>query len=149
MGEVLGVFGVNVKLLIVQMINFALMLVILWYVLYRPVIALLKERQAKIEKGVIDAETAEKHLSEVSRQKGEILSSATKEAEGIVAGAVNRGGEREQEIMAEANKKSERLLREAAERAAEEQRKLLLDTQEEIAQMAVLGAEKILLQQTK
>ena len=55
MGEVLGVFGVNVKLLIVQMINFALMLVILWFILDRTVIAVLEARPATLERWVIDA----------------------------------------------------------------------------------------------
>ncbi len=149
MENIFGVFGINWKLLAVQIVNFGILLLVLWYFLYRPVVAMLERRRLLIEKGVQDAKDAAVKLSEVMEEKKIILSGATTEAENIVLRAEERGAAKEREILDEAEKKTERLIRESEMRAKEEQRKIMEASREAIAKLAVLGMEKLLREKVK
>ena len=62
MSEIIGVFGINGKLLVIQVFNFGILVLILWHFLYKPVVAMLEKREKVIAGGVRDAETAKKNL---------------------------------------------------------------------------------------
>lgn len=144
MEQIIGTFGIDWRLLLLQAFNFGLTLLVLWYFLYRPVLRILDERREKIARGVKDAEEANEHLKLAEGKGKTMLSQAEKEAEELLGRANKHGAEREREMLAEAQKKSDRLLEEAVQRSAEERKKALDSSREEIARMAVLAAEKVL-----
>ena len=144
MSEIIGVFGVNWKLLLIQAVNFGTMLVVLWYFLYKPVVGMLEKRREVIAKGVVDAEAAEQERVRTEEERGAILTAASVEAGTLVERAKQRGEEKERDILLEAQKKSERILEDTAMKAEEEKRKTLLESKEEIARMAILGAKRLL-----
>ena len=146
MEQIIGTFGIDWRLLLLQAFNFGLTLLVLWYFLYRPVLRILDERREKIARGVRDAEEATEHVKLAEGKGKAMLSKAEKEAEELLGRANKHGAEREREMLAEAQKKSDRLLEEAVQRSAEERRKALDSSREEIARMAVLAAEKVLLE---
>src|SRR3989344_5833992 len=67
MSQVLSVFGIDWRLLLINAVNFGLVLLALWYFLYAPVLKMLEERRKKVSDGVRDAESAKRELV----QKGE------------------------------------------------------------------------------
>ena len=144
MKEILDIFGIDTRLLLIQAFNFGILLLALWYFLYRPVLTMLEKRQQVIEDGVHDAQTAKEEKEKVLKEKESILVDATHEAGTIMDRAKERAGEKEALIVREAEVKGRRALAEAHERAQEERRKVLEAGKEEIARMAVLGAEKVL-----
>lgn len=144
MAEIFSTFGIDAKLIVVQIINFGLLLALLWYFLYTPVLRILNERQAKIEKGVRDAEESEKRLSDAEGEKQTIVSNAHKEAEDIVLRAKEAAEHKGSDIVKTAESKSEKTLEAAAEKAEEMKRQALKEHEAEIAKLAVLGAEKVL-----
>lgn len=144
MTELFAAFGINWKLLLVQAINFGLLLVILWRFLYTPILRMIDERRKKIEAGVLNAEAAQKKLVAAEGEGQGILSKASREAEGVVAAALARASERESELVRAAEKKADMLLADAAARAAEAERLALQRSEQQIAKTAMLAAEKIL-----
>ena len=144
MSEIIDTFGVDVRLLVIQAINFGLLLTVLWYFLYRPLFRLLHERERKIEAGVENAEKAEKKLQEIDSEREGIIKDATQKAGLLVEQGKHRAEEKMDEILKEAHGKSEQILTDAKARAEESKRQALHESREEIAKMAVLGAEKIL-----
>ncbi|HMA79010.1 MAG TPA: hypothetical protein VKP88_07860, partial [Candidatus Paceibacterota bacterium] len=58
MEQLIQAFGIDTRLIVVQIINFGLLLALLSYFLYRPILNLLEEREAKITQGIKDAEAA-------------------------------------------------------------------------------------------
>lgn len=144
MGEITSTFGIDLRLLVVQMFNFGLLLLILWFFLYKPVVAMLEERKNKIEQGVKDSDEASTRLSEINDEKDSMLSKASHEAGQIVENARTRGKETEGEIVKEAQSKGERILADAELKAEEAKKLALEESKTEIARMAVLGAEKVL-----
>lgn len=144
MNELFAAFGINWKLLLVQAFNFALLLAVLWYFLYQPVLKMIDDRRQKIAQGVHDAEAAAKKLDD-AKTKGEgIVGTASREAEGIVAAARTRAEEKADEIVKTAESRAAASLKGAAARAEEAKRQALKESEREIARAAMLAAEKIL-----
>lgn len=144
MQEIIDTFGVDWRLLIIQAANFGLLLLVLWYFLYDPLLGLIEKRRSKIEEGVKNAERAEKKLKAIESEREGVITNATREAEVIVSLAKERGGTKEQEIIQNAQEKSERILNEAQKKAEESKRQAIAESQSEIARLAVLSAEKVL-----
>lgn len=144
MSELFAAFGIDWKLLLVQAINFGLLLVILWRFLYTPILRMIDERQRKIEEGVRAAEEAEKRLAAAAGEGQAIVTKASRVAEGMVVLARTRAEEKGGEILKSAEEKAEAILADAAARAAETQRSALQKSERGIAQAAMLAAEKIL-----
>ena len=144
MGEIVKVFGINWELLVIQMVNFGLLLLILHHFLYKPVTKLLQKRIDKIEKGVNDAKEAEEKLNEAQNEKKKILSVASKEADSVVELSREKASELESGILKEAEEKSKKTIEEAVKRAEEEKKKIIAESKEEVAKLAILSAEKIL-----
>ena len=144
MGELFAVFGVDWKLLLVQAFNFGLLLAVLTYFLYTPVLRIIDERRKKIAEGVQNAEEAEKNLATSETKGKEIMNKASREAETILTAARARAEEKGSELMRETETRAGALLAEAEARAAEAERQALLKSQKEIARAAMLAAEKIL-----
>jgi len=144
MSEIIGVFGINSKLLLIQAVNFGILVLVLWHFLYKPVVAMLAKRREIVAKGVADAEAAQREREEVREEREQIMIAASAEANTFVERGKRRGEEKEREILLEAEKKSERLMKEATMKAEEEKRKALLESKEEIARMAILGAKRLI-----
>ncbi len=145
MSELFAAFGLNWQLLLVQALNFAILLFILWRVLYRPVLKLIDDRQKKIAEGVRTAEAADMKLADAKSQSEGIVGGAAREAEALVASARARADERGVEIVKTAEARAAGVLKDAADRAEEAKRQALKESEREVARAAMLAAEKILL----
>lgn len=146
MDQLFATFGINWKLLIVQAVNFGVLLLVLWKYVYTPVLALIDERREKIAEGVRTAEAATRRLSEADAEGKQMVGTAAKEGEALVASARLRADERAQEIVKNAEAKAASTLAEAVQRAEEAQRKAMQESEKEITRAAMLAAEKILAQ---
>ncbi|MDO8514849.1 MAG: F0F1 ATP synthase subunit B [bacterium] len=144
MGELFATFGVDWKLLVIQAVNFGLLLSVLTYFLYKPILKIIDERREKIAEGVRTAEAASRRLAEAKEEGEGIVGTAAREAEGLVASARSRADEKGSEIMKVAEARAAATIKEAAERAEEAKRQALKESEHEIARAAMLVAEKIL-----
>lgn len=144
MSELFAAFGINGKLLLVQAFNFALLLFVLWYFLYDPILKLIDDRRKKIAEGVHDAEEAARRLAEANTEGDSIVGNASREAEGIVAAARSRADEKADEILQAAEARASATLQDATAKALEAKRQALKESEREIARAAMLAAEKIL-----
>jgi F-type H+-transporting ATPase subunit b len=144
MSELLTVFGVNWKLLLAQGVNFVLLLALLSYFLYKPVLKMIDERREKIAESVKTAEAASRNLAEAQRKGDSIVGDASLEAEKLVKAARARAEEKRVEILQSAEAQAQNVLADAAARAEETRRNTLKESEKEIARAAMLAAEKIL-----
>ena len=65
MNAFISQFGLDWKLFLSQLVNFVIILVFLTFFVYKPVIKMLKQRNAKIKEGLDKAEEAGLRLKEV------------------------------------------------------------------------------------
>ena len=144
MEEIARVFGLDARLILIQAVNFGLLLLALWYFLYKPVLKLLDERRAKIEKGVIDAQQAEKRLDEIISERDGVIAEASKKAEKLVSESKEAAQESAGAIVGDAHTRAEAIVGSATQKAEEMKEQALKESQKEIAQAAILAASKIL-----
>lgn len=144
MDEIVHAFGIDGRLIVIQIFNFALLAAALWYFLYTPVMKMLEEREAKIAKGVSDAEAAEKMLDDADEEKKKILSQAHKEAEGVNERAKVAADEKGVSIVKAAESKADEILKSAAMKGEEIADRARKESEAEVAKLAILAAERVL-----
>ncbi len=144
MEQLLHAFGIDVKLIIIQIINFVVLAGLLSYFLYKPVLKILTEREEKIKKGIEDAEAAAKAKASALEEKQAVLSEAQKEAQEIDARAKAFAKEKEEEIVTAAQAKASDVIKDAETKSALLKEQALKESEAEIAKLAVLAAEKVL-----
>lgn len=148
MSELFAAFGLDIRLLLIQALNFGILLFVLWKYLYGPVLAMIDERRTKIAEGVQNAEAANQRLADADMEGKNVVASASKDAEGIVSAAKSRADEQAAEIVKKSQARADALLADASAKAEESKRQALLSGEKEIARAAMLAAEKILKQKS-
>lgn len=137
-------FGVDLKILVVQMINFGLVAWALWQFAFKPVIATMDERQKRISDGLQFAEEAKQQLASAEKEKAEKLREANGEAQRIVAEAKTRADALAAETTIAAERAIEDKRRRADEGIERERQKVLGEARHEIARLVVLTSSKVL-----
>src|ERR1700730_16280643 len=122
MSVLFAAFGVNWQLLLIQAVNFGLLLAALTYFLYRPILNIIDERQAKIAEGVRTAAEAAQKLEDAKVKGEEMVGGAARESEGLVASARSRANEMSAETLKTAEAKADAIMKDAQARAEEAKR---------------------------
>ncbi len=144
MAELLNLFGVDWRLLLIQAINFVVLIAALSYFLYNPILKILDERRKKIEQGIKDAADAKKSLENADEESRDIIGKAVGDAEGIILTAKDSAIIRGNEIVETAQSRASRIEADAKARAEAEAKKALDGSNEQIARVAILGTERLL-----
>ena len=147
MEQILSTFGIDWRLLLINAINFALTLTVLWYFLYTPLMRMLEERRQKVAKGVVDAQAATKKLQDIERSRSQKLAEAGREADDILAGARTSGAQKERELLAAGEAAAAGVLKEAQAQAGEMKVQAIEESKQEVAKLVVLGIEKVMAKQ--
>ena len=141
--EVLNTFGVDVPKLAFQVINFLLLLYLLNRFFFRRVIALLDERQAKISKGLEDAESAARDRELARAEREAALDEARKEAQAMIARATKIAEDSRAEIVAAAREEAEKVSARARDEITAETKKALAELRKQVADLALDAAGKL------
>lgn len=144
MGALLTTFGIDWNLLIAQVINFAILAVALTWLLYKPVLKMVKDRERVIAKGIDDAEESEKRLAHAGVEVEKLIGAAEGEASATVERARRTATEERARILKEAEERSARVASDAEARARETESESLRRSEKEIARLALLAAEKVI-----
>lgn len=144
MEELIQTFGINWKLLLIQLANFAVVVFILKRFVYSPISKILKERRGEIERGIQNAKDAEEKLRISGEMREKILSDAKNEAVGIVKRAEEIATKRKEEIVREAAMKSEAIVLDAKRIIREEKAKMEEEAAREARDAVRLGVAKVL-----
>lgn len=124
MHELFATLGVDWKLLIAQGLNFGVVLGVLTFFVYRPLMRIMDERRQKIEKGLEDAARAEERLSEIASERKAILRDADKEGRLLIEKSEAKSKEYAALALKRTDEEAKRVLEEAmrsASRAKEEE----------------------------
>lgn len=144
MDQLFTAFGIDWRLLLIQGINFGLLLTALGYFLYRPLLKIIDERREKIAEGVRLAEAADRRLEEAKTKGEEIVGDAGRRAEELVSSARIHAEEKGVEIVKMAESRADGIIKDAAARGEEAKRQIIKQSEKEIVRAAVLAAEKVL-----
>ncbi|MDP2944107.1 MAG: ATP synthase F0 subunit B, partial [bacterium] len=80
MESLISTFHVDVRLLVAQLINFAIVFFVLYFFAFKPLVKVMADRSEKIDKSLKDADAIEKRLALTERERAEIIAAAKKQA---------------------------------------------------------------------
>lgn len=142
--ELLNALGLDVKILIAQLLNFSILLFVLYKFAYKPMFKLLDDRKNKIEKGVENAKKAEERLLEISEKEQDVLKKAKKEVALMLSKAHKQAEEREGEIVERAKEKIAEVIKGEKQKIQKERDQSIKDIKKEIGSLVVMAMENIL-----
>ena len=134
MMEQLGIQWVK---LIAQLINFSIVLFVLWKFAYKPVFSMLEERRGKISDGLANAEKIKAQLAQTEADRQKALAEAGELANKIIAdarAAAARVTELETQKAAAA---AELIITKAREAAAQERAATFAELKREVGRLVV------------
>lgn len=115
MAELIDKLGINLGLLIAQIVNFSIIVLVLWKFGYKPVVSMLEKRRIRIEKSIAEAEKIEKERGELDSEYKRRIAEARTKSDTIVTDAKKQADDAKAEIAKQAEVESKKIL-EAAER---------------------------------
>lgn len=136
--------GVDVKILIAQILNFGIILFILKKFAYTPVLAMIDRRKKQIEEGLMLKDSMEKRLEEIQVERKKVLDEARKEGQRMIKEAITEAKKRAQETVDDEKKKIADDRKRMLEEIELEQAKMVKHAKKQALQYAVLISEKIL-----
>ncbi|MFA6428993.1 MAG: F0F1 ATP synthase subunit B [Patescibacteria group bacterium] len=139
----LGSLGINGKLFLAQLVNFAIVLFVVWRWAYKPLLKIMDDREKKIKQGLRDAEQSKRALSEADEKKEALLQSARIEAHDLMEETKKNAEHERTNIKIAAQKDLERQLEEARARLRQDKEVMLSSLKKEVAELVVLATEKV------
>ncbi len=136
--------GINVKILIAQLVNFSVLIFVLWRFAYKPVMKVLNDRREKIIQGVKSAEESEEKLAQAKTKEKEIITEAKKEALKIIEESRKKGEEKYQEIVDKSKEDIGQIINQEKEKIRQEKEEVLVEIRQEIGSLLGVGITKFL-----
>lgn len=137
-------FGLNWKLFLAQLINFSVVLFVLWKWVFRPVAKGLADRTTKIENSLAEAERIAAERETFDSWKDKEMAQVRQEASQIIVEAKAAAEQARSEITKTAMDESARILERGKQQLEEEKNKAVQEIKSEVAGMVVTATESIL-----
>ena len=136
--------GINLGYLLVQIIAFIVVYVLLSRFLYNPLIAVLKDRRTRIEKGLEDATKAANARMNAEAEAEKILQQARTEAQGIIEEARGRGEEVAKQVQQDARAEADNIRAEARQAAVAERDAQLAGLRSQVAAISIAVSQQLI-----
>ncbi len=143
MDALIEAFDINLVGLVFQVINFLLLLYLLNRFMFKPLLARMDERAAKIEKGLEDAEAAARDRELARAEREAAVSEARKEAAEMLARSNKIAEDTRNEILSEARSEAEKVTQRAREEINAEKEKAMSELRSQVADLALEAAAKL------
>lgn len=138
-----GLLSPNPGLVFWTALTFVIVLLILRKLAWGPILTALEEREKGIQSAIDRAYTARDEAESILRKNREMLAAADVEAERIVREGKEYGEKLRAEMTQNAQEEAKKIIASAKEEIEREKRRALDILRNEVADLAVMGAEKI------
>ncbi len=135
--------GISGWKLIVQLVAFLIFIVLMWRLALGPIVAMLDKRQEKIRESMEAAQRMQTEMQATAARNEEILAEARREAQAILTLSREQGEATLARAREEAGKQAEEYLTRAESTLRAETEQARLQLRQEIADLAVSAATKI------
>ena len=137
-------FGLDIRFLIAQIVNFCIVAFLLYRFAFKPVLATIEERQKKISDGLQYAEDMKAKLADAEKTHAATLQKAQQEAQSILGEARETAKLYLDKQAEEATGKGEDLIAKAKEAIALERQKMLTEVRGEVVRLVIDTTAKVL-----
>jgi F-type H+-transporting ATPase subunit b len=144
MQQAISALGINLPQLIAQCANFFVLLFLLRFTLYKPILKMLDERKQKIAEGLNAAEIARGEAASAQTNIQAQLVTARQEGQELVANAQNVATRIQAEAREQANRDRDVALERARAEIERERDRAIALLRGEFADITVTAAEKVI-----
>jgi len=136
--------GINLPTLLAQIINFSILLGLLYLVAYKPIMRMLDERSRKVRESMEQTELIKQQAEHAEEEVKKQMEAAGKEGMEIIARAMHTGEEMRQKAQQDAKKDAESLITRARAEIQRERDGAIDELRKEFADLTIMAAEKVI-----
>ena len=144
MESLISTFHLDAKLLIAQMVNFAIVFLILYFLVFKPLFKMTGDRSLTIEKSLKEAKEIETRLEKTKAEQKEMIKQAKMDAAVVLEEANRLAEERKLGLVAKAKEEIGDLINREKAKIQADKSEALREIRAEVAEMITLSWEKIL-----
>jgi len=138
--------GISWQGLLVQVINFALLLLLLWVVFGKRIVGMLDERSRRIKESMDQAEHIKEESARIEQEMQKRLEEARREGQAIVVQASQIGEQLKEEARQEARREAEAAIARARSEIQMEREEAIDELRKEFVEVAIMAAERVVTQ---
>jgi F-type H+-transporting ATPase subunit b len=136
--------GISLPMLLAQIVNFGILLGLLYLVAYKPIMRMLDERSRKIKESMEQTEFIKEKAAHAEEEFEKRIEAAAKEGQEVVARAAKTGEELRQKTQQQAKQEGEALINRARAEIRRERDDAIDELRKEFADLTILAAEKVI-----
>lgn len=136
--------GINLGYILVQIFNFAILLVVLRAWVYTPILNMLQKRRETIAKGLEDARIAAEARENAEKEAEKLLNEARSKAASEARDLTERAEEQAKGIVKDAEAKAGKAREVALAEVDQERVRVLGEVRGQVAALAVAAAQKLI-----
>ncbi|PWU18097.1 MAG: ATP synthase F0 subunit B [Candidatus Rokuibacteriota bacterium] len=130
--------------LLIQAVNFGLLLLVLVKLLYRPLLAKMDERSQAIKKSLEEAQAARAEAQREREEHAAKIQAAYAEAQAIRAAALAEAAEEQRRLVEAARAEAARLVQSARAELEQDVRRARQELRQEVSDLAIGVAERLI-----
>jgi F-type H+-transporting ATPase subunit b len=142
--EILDSLGIDVAVLVGQLVNFVLLFGLLSLFAYKPIMKMMDERSRKIKESMEQAEVIKKQAEQAGVEAEKRIEAAAREGHETVARALRTGEEVKREALVQAKVEAEALVARAKVDIQKERDEAIDSLRTEFADITIQAAEKVI-----
>jgi F-type H+-transporting ATPase subunit b len=133
--ELARTFGVNWPHLLSQVISFAIVCAILYWLAYGPVLRMLEERRRQIAQGLANSQKISEELAAIDAQRQQVIRDAQTQASTLIAEARDVARRLQEREAQRASAAAERILHQARDAAVQEHERMLAELKRDVGRL--------------
>jgi F-type H+-transporting ATPase subunit b len=136
--------GVTWSTLLAQIINFVILLGLLYLVAYKPILRMFDERSRRIKESMEQTESIREQAARADEDVKKRMEEAGKEGQEVISRAMRTGEEARQKIQQEARQEAEAILERARLEIQRERDEAVDELRQEFADLTIEAAGKVI-----
>jgi F-type H+-transporting ATPase subunit b len=144
MDSLISTFHIDIKLLLAQIINFAIVFAVLYFFVLKPLTKVMKDRSDKIEKSLNDAKDIEAKLAKTEEDYMKEITKAKKEAGVILEQAKQMGEENKSATIARAKEEVGQIINQEKQKIQTEKAETLREIKKDVANLVEAALVKLI-----
>ncbi len=140
----MGLLDIDPGMIIWTVVTFLLLLFVLRKTAWKPILAMIDEREKTVQESLEKAEHARQDAEEKMQEYQEKLAEARREAREIINEGKESAEKIKTEIIDEAENQKQKMIEDAREQIEAERDRAVQDIKDSVADIAVAAAAKIL-----
>lgn len=136
--------GLNLGYLIVQILNFAILFVVLRAWVYQPLLGLLEKRRLAVAQGLEDARVAAEARANAEDEANQIMMEAQKKAAEVLREATERAEAAGRELRTGVEADIAKVRENALAEVEQERNRILSELRGQVASLAIAAAQKLI-----